>query len=73
MIVDHTGRPIKKTTATAQAVVFVSDDCENWEPVRGYNVPGWVREPDVMAELLNDGAVVFISEDGPFYRAERLQ
>lgn len=70
-LLDATGRPIKAANTSAQAVVLVSEDGESWEPLHGYNVPDWVRDPLVMADML-EGAVVALADAGPYYCAERL-
>lgn len=71
-ILDAQGRPLKTRTATAEAVVFVSDDAENWTPVMAYNLPDWVKNDDVMSDMLA-GIIVSLEETGPFYKAERSE
>ncbi|MCA9340177.1 MAG: hypothetical protein KDA17_04660 [Candidatus Saccharibacteria bacterium] len=72
-ILDAKGSPIKTrtTTTTASAVVFVSDDAQSWQPVKAFNVPDWVKEPDVMSDMLT-GVIVSLEEAGPFYKAKRV-
>ena len=69
--VDQTGRPLRTGIARAKAVVFTSADGESWDPVPGYNVPDWVRDHEVMADML-EGFIVSLQDSGPFYKAERL-
>lgn len=70
MILDSQGKPIQRQM-TAQAVIFVSDDGEVWEPLKPYNVPDWLKDNDVMGYMLN-GEVVSLENTGPFYCAEAL-
>lgn len=60
-------------TRRCHAVVFESPDAENWSPVRAEDLPDWVKMHDVMADMLTEGTMVALSDDGPFYRAERMQ
>lgn len=72
-ILNAQGKPIMAaTTATASAVVFVSSDGESWDPVQAYNVPEWVKSPDVMNDMLS-GFAVSEDECAPYYKAKRVE
>jgi hypothetical protein len=70
MLLDSSGKPIKKTLAT-RAIVFSSVDGEDWEPLEPDNVPDWVKSRDVMGDMI-DGAVVAAADAGPYYCAESV-
>ena len=61
--------------AEANLVIFKgpSSDApaEDWEPVKPYNVPDWVSDPDVLGEMLASGACVS-KNDNEWYRVEEL-
>lgn len=71
MIVDKDGKPMRSPVARVKAVVFKSIDGESWEPVTGQKVPQWVRDHDVMADMI-DGAIVALQDDGPYFKAQHL-
>jgi len=71
MILDKSGKPIRKVEATAKAVVFKSSDGESWEPVHGYSVPKCVTDPEAMGWML-EGQIIETNES-TFYRAELMQ
>jgi hypothetical protein len=73
MILDAQGNRINNTAA-ARAVVLVShDDGSTWHPEKSYNVPDEVKDKDVMGRLLSDPSFAVQIDDGPLYRAERVQ
>lgn len=60
-------------TAEAMAIVFVStDDGKTWTPCKPDQVPDWVKEPDVMANLLH-GECAQQKNGLAWYRAERIE
>jgi hypothetical protein len=74
MIVDVTGKKLKalKILRQQKAVVFGSNDLENWTPMQMDELPEIVREPSVMA-LLIQGEIISLQEDrGPFFIAELM-
>jgi hypothetical protein len=74
MIIDVTGRKLKalKFLRQHKAVVFGSNDLENWTPMESDELPELVRDPSVMA-LLIQGEIVSLNEDkGPFFIAELM-
>ena len=71
MIVGTDGKPLKQIRH-ANAVVFISQDLETWQPVKPFNVPKWVQDDDVMAYMMN-GEVVCQNEVAPFYKAQVLE
>ena len=74
MILDANGKKIrtKQAIKTNMAVVFVSHDLSNWEPVFPEVVPERIRDPGIMA-LMMRGRVVSLNDDcGPYYAAEIL-
>lgn len=64
-------------TKSAVCIIYKSPDGENnWTPVKPEDVPGWIKEPDVMARLVkgemarNDRSALLVPEDArPWYRA----
>jgi hypothetical protein len=52
-------------------VVYQSRDLKDWSPVLPEEVPAWVKEPEVMAMLV-DGHAGREGEDGLWYRAEKV-
>jgi hypothetical protein len=72
VIVDAKGKPLRRRNTINQqsAIVFTSSDLDNWTPMKMEELPDTIRNPDVMA-LLIQGEVVSLGEDeGPFYIAE---
>ena len=70
MLVDVNGKPLRKTNA-ADAVIFVSEDGEDWMPMEPKLVPSWVKSHDVMGDMMQ-GGIVSCGEhpdEGPYYCA----
>lgn len=66
-------------TKQALCVILVStDDCKTWAPVKTESVPEWVKNPDVMANLIHGEMAQqptgLVNDLGvrPWYRAERI-
>lgn len=60
-------------TTYAQLVIYKSLDCETFEPVKTDDVPEWVKDPDVVAHMVDGEAVHNDDEpDSPYYIAKRV-
>lgn len=71
-ILDQNGQPVEAAqTVQERAVVFVSETGDDWEPVKPYNVPDWVKREEVMGDMMR-GEIVSLDEAGPFYCAKPL-
>ncbi|GAA0586692.1 hypothetical protein ACFQH5_20240 [Halomonas salifodinae] len=68
---DARGRKMRPATATAKAVVFVSEDGESWTPVMAYNVPESIKALDAMSWMLQ--GEILETAGGKLYRAESAQ
>ncbi len=57
-------------TKVARAVILKSDDEVRWEPVRPEDVPEWLKEEDVMGNLV--AGAMAKREGTPWFRAQVL-
>lgn len=72
MILDPRGRKIRMPqTMTANAIIFVSDDGDTWQPLEPSSVPGWLKDPATMGYLIA-GEILEGLECGKIYKAETI-
>lgn len=70
MLLDANGRKIPARQMTANAVIFVSTDGDNWSPVKPYNVPKALKDPEAMGYLMA-GEIIELA-DGDLYKAQKV-
>jgi hypothetical protein len=62
------------STAQALAIIYVStDDGETWSAVNPVSVPDWLKEPDVMANLLHGECAQNRMFPMVWYRAQKIE
>ena len=57
--------------ATSKAIVMVSDDAHHWRMLNSEEVPEWLRDPDVMGDMMA-GEVVSNMDEDCYYRVQLI-
>jgi hypothetical protein len=62
--------PLHPRTKAATIVVYECVGPEEWKPLKPAEVPDWLKEPEVMGEMVKGWILEGV--DGKFYRAKKL-
>ena len=76
MLVDAKGKRFRLKSEAKQGhlIIYVSPSYKGpWDPLKPEDVPEWIKDQDILGELVAGQMCSDPKKDGKWYRAEKLQ